>query len=182
MPKSALSDRLNDPANWKGTDDDNWLMRWRLYCKGWFAYGPRATEAWAKWREWPKTLFAIRSKQGGFRVETETWERDSAWDCIWSMRSLFNTDMYVYRDVSDLVGEYIPGYLSRVQYYTRWHFQIQWPFMVAFHVYFKAKDVPEYGQPRPDTTNKLFYFYFGAHRDGDKVFWFPSAFLGLTWK
>jgi hypothetical protein len=183
VPKSALSDRLNDPANWVGTDDDNWLMRWRLYCKGWFAYGPRATEAWAKWREWPKTLFAIRSKQGTFRLETETWERDSTIEGAYDETLIVNEDLYFFKSTScPDIDEITSAYLSRIQYYTRWHFQIQWPFMVAFHVYFKTKDVPEYGKPRPDTTNKLFYFYFGAHRDGDKCYWMPSAFLGLTWK
>jgi hypothetical protein len=183
MPKSALSPRLQDPANWTGTDDDNWLMRWRIPLKGLFAYGPRATEWWAKWREWPKTLFAIRARQGTFRVETETWERDSGWDCEYDVPYLVNEkQLFAWRNVNPMLVEFVEGYLSRVQYYTRWHFQIQWPFMVAFHFYFKAKDVPEYGKPRPELNNKLFYFYLGAHRDGDKVYWFPSAFMGLTWK
>lgn len=183
MPKSALSDRLNDPENWKDTDDDNWLMRWRIPLKGLFAYGPRATEWWAKWREWPITLFAVCGK-GGFRVETETWERDSSQDCIYAERILFNEKtLYVETPTTypDLIC-YSKGYLSRVQYYSRWHFAIQWPFLIQFHFYFKASDVPEYGKPRPPLKNKLFFFYLGAHRDGDKVYWWPSAFIGLTWK
>lgn len=182
MPRSALNERLNDPANWKGTDDDNWFMRWRIPLKGLFAYGPRATQWWAKWREYPKTLLAIRSRQGVFRAETEGWERDSSWDSVWDIRWLFNDDVYAYRELEVPIVEYKQGYLSRIQYYARWHFQIQWPFMIAFHFYFKAKDVPKYGEPRPNTDSKLFYFYFGAHRDSDKVYWFPSAFAGLVWK
>ena len=182
MPKSALSPRLLEAENWKGTDDDVWYMRWRIGLKYLFAYGPRATEWYAKWREYPKTLFAIRSKQGIFRVETEEWERDTAWDCAWDVNNLFNTDMYAYREMEAPVVEYKQGYLSRVQYYTRWSFQIQWPLMVAFHFYTKASDVPVYGQPRPDTDGKLWFVYFGAHRDADKVYWFPSAYLGRNWK
>jgi hypothetical protein len=182
MTKSALSERLQDPANWAGTDDDVWYMQWRIKLKWLFAYGPRATEWYAKWREFPKTLFAVRSNQGIFRIETEGWERDSSWDCAWDINCLFNTDLYAYRELYAPVIELTQGYLSRIQYYTRWSFQIQWPLMIAFHCYFRAKDVPVYGQPRPNLDNKLFFAYIGAHRDGDKVYWFPSAFIGLTWK
>lgn len=169
MPKSALPPRLLGAANWKGTDDDVWYMRWRIGFKYLFAYGPRATEWYAKWREYPKTLFALRSKQGFFRTETETWERDTARDGVDSRTVLVNTDMAVYVvEPLDLVSIY-PGYLSRVQYYTRWSFQIQWPLMIAAHFYPKAADVPEGDKPRPDTDGKLWFFYFGAHRDADKV-------------
>lgn len=160
MPKSALPERLQDPANWKGTDDDVWYMRWRIPLKGLFAYGPRATEKWARWREYPLTLFK-RKGRGDWRLEND--QEEMLWNGL--NRNLISSDYY----------------LSRVQYYTRWHFQIQWPFMIAFHFYFRAKDVMPYGT-RQNVDNKLFYFYFGAHRDTDKVYWFPSAFLGLTWK
>lgn len=182
MPKSALSPRLLDADNWKGTDDDIWYMRWRIKLKYLFAYGPRATEWWAKWREYPKTLFALRSKQGTFRVESETWERDSSWESEFVDTMIVNQDMWLGRPVDGYVEVFEQGYLSRIQYYTRWSFQIQWPLMVAFHWYWKAADVPVYGQPRPDTDGKLVFVYFGAHRDGDKVYWFPSAFLGRVWK
>jgi hypothetical protein len=184
MPKSALSERLLDANNWKGTDDDVWYMRWRIGLKYMYAYGPRATEWWAKWREWPKTILAVRSKQGVFRMESETWERDSAIEGAYEERVIENENMYMFKDIPELPGvvDVSRAYLSRIQYYTRWHFQIQWPFMVAFHFYFKAADVPEWGKPRPDTDGKLFYCYFGAHRDADKVYWFPSAFVGLVWK
>lgn len=182
MPKSALSPRLLEADNWKGTDDDVWYMRWRIKLKYLFAYGPRANEWWAKWREFPKTLFAVKAKDGYFRIETETWERDSSKDCAYDARYLFNENSW-HVDNSDPHCDVIsPGYLSRVQYYTRWSFQVQWPFMVAFHWYWKAADVPKWGEPRPDTDGKLVFVYFGAHRDGDKVYWFPSAFAGRVWK
>lgn len=183
MPKSALSDRLNDPTNWKGTDDDNWLMRWRIPLKGLFAYGPRATEWWARWREFPRTLLAIRSKQGGFRLETETWERDSVKEQIYTSTKIINSNLYMEIDTPHPnIIYYAKAYLSRVQYYTRWHFAIQWPFLIQFHFYFKAKDVQIFGHPREESKGKLFFFYLGAHRDADKVYWFPSAFIGLCWK
>lgn len=182
MPKSALPERLQDPAAWKGTDDDNKWMRWRIPLKGLFAYGPRAKEWWAKWREYPKTLFAIRSKQGLFRAESEGWEQDSAWDSVSSATKFVDTDIFV-TGISPQGLQFIQqGYLSRVQYYTRWHIQLQWPFMFAVHFYTRAADVPIQGLPRPDTDGKLWFFYFGAHRDADKVYWFPSAYLGRNWK
>lgn len=182
MPKSALSPRLLDADNWKGTDDDVWYLRWRIKLKYLFAYGPRATEWWAKWREYPKTLFAIRSKQGVFRVEAETWERDSAWEGQFVDTKIVNQDMWLSRPHDQFVETFEQGYLSRVQYYTRWSFQVQWPFMVAAHFYMRAADVPEYGKPRPDTDGKLWFFYIGTHRDADKVYWFPSAYIGSNWK
>lgn len=183
MSNSALPKRLQNPDTWKGTDDDNLWMRWRIPLKGLFAYGPRATEWWAKWREFPITLFAIRSKQGTFRVESEGWERDTAIEDRCDETLLMNDGWFVVRvNVHPDIELYQRGYLSRVQYYTRWSFQIQWPFMIAFHWYWKAADVPVYGQPRPDTDGKLIFGYFGAHRDADKVYWFPSAFLGRVWK
>lgn len=172
MAKSALSPRLLDADNWKGTDDDVWYMRWRIKLKYLFAYGPRATEWWAKWREWPITLFATWGK-GYLRLETESWERDSSRD-------------YVIEPPGDRRAVYnvrVSGaYLSRVQYYCRWHVQVQWPLMIAAHRYNSAADVPVYGEPRPDTDGKLWFFYVGAHRDADKVYWFPSAYLGRNWK
>lgn len=157
MPKSALPIRLQDPTNWTGTDDDVWYMRWRMGLKGLFAYGPRAKEWWAKWRRFPIILLKIKG-EGFWRYESDTTNEEIALD--------------------------ITPYLSRIQYWTRWHLQIQWPFLIAFHIYFKKKDVMSCQQQgwQVNTTNKLLYMYFGAHRDGDVVYWFPSAFLGLTWK
>lgn len=182
MPKSALPERLLDVDNWKGTDDDVWYMRWRIKLKYLFAYGPRATEWWARWREFPKTLFAIRSKEGTFRTESEGWERDTTWESEYVDTKIVNDDMWLGRSVNGYVEVFERGYLSRVQYYTRWSFQVQWPFMIAIHRYDSGVEIPKFGQPRPDTDGKLWFAYFGAHRDGDKVYWFPSAYLGRNWK
>lgn len=83
-------------------------------------------------------------------------------------------------------GDPITGepYISRIQYYQRWHFAIHWPFLITFHFYFKASDVPQtqYAKLGDFLDNKLFYFYLGTHYDQDAVYWCPSAYLGLTWK
>lgn len=169
-PLDALPDNLRpdkNPDAWKGTDNDTWLMRWTLKYVGWQAYGPRASEWWAKWRKYPATLFALFGK-GFIRFEND--EADI------SMSS--DDRKYAFRQVW---GE--PWYLSRVQYYLRWHIQLQWPLMLGFHFYFRAKDVPTPGQDHGDNlSNKLFFFYIGAHRDADQVYWCPSLYVGLTWK
>lgn len=170
MPLSALPERLQDPNAWKGTDMDNIFQRWIIknpWIHGLFAYGPRAKEWWGRWREIPIVLFAIRGK-GQWR-----WEYTNG---LFEMTEGSTT--LTKKDSDNVIYNY---YLSRVQYFTRWHFQIQWPFVVSFHFYFSQKSVPTF-PTRTDTDNKLFYCYFGAHRDSDQIYWFPSAFLGLTWK
>jgi hypothetical protein len=143
MPWSALPEHLNSPEKWGGTDDDKWWMRWRLQIKGWFAYGPRAT-GWAKWREWPVTLFKLGDNSG--------WR--------------YEDDLRIYYIKNVEVGD-AKVYLSRIQYLKTWHIQLQWPLFFACHFYI---------------GKKLIYFYIGASRDADKVYWFPAAFIGTTWK
>jgi hypothetical protein len=158
MPLSALPPRLQAEENWKGTDDDVWYMRWRIPLKGLFAYGPLATESWAHWREYPKVLF-VRHGKGSLR-----WESDIGNECICPAFE------------SPACGN-VPMYLSAIQYWTKWHFQISWPFFVAFHFYFD--EVPTYAN-RAD-NKRVLYFRFGARRDADRVYWFPSLFLGGSW-
>jgi len=71
MPWSALPEHLNSPEKWAGTDDSKvpW-MNWRLKVKGWFAYGPRATQWWARWKTPPVCLFKIGGA-GAWRYETD---------------------------------------------------------------------------------------------------------------
>lgn len=59
------------------------------------------------------------------------------------------------------------GYVSRIQKWCKWHVQLQWPLFFACHINIKGKPL---------------YFYLGAHRDADKVYWIPSAYIGLKWK
>lgn len=166
MPLSALPPWIKDQAEGTTTDWNNSIQKkWK---KSWFAYGPRATESWAKWREWPITLFALFGK-GPARFEGEGWERDSGFQEGARMGHLWRFDpakMKLFR----------PVYLSAIQYWAKWHIQIQWPFFIAFHYYIDS--VPKY--PEPSANKRVFYFRFGCRRDADKVYWFPSIFIGLT--
>lgn len=162
-PWDALPEHINEPSEWKNTDDDKvWWMRWRLKIKGWFAYSYRSKYWWARWRRTPKVLFAIKGA-GPWR---------------------FENDRFDYMGEELKFAEVSPGwYLSRIQYYCRWHFKIMWPLFIAGHVYPKAADVPKPGEPVGDAQDgKLYQAYAGAARDADQVYWFPSAAAGKVWK
>lgn len=182
MPLSALPEHLQDVENHFPDDDQygtNWFGRlYRAYqkkTKTWFCFSYRCTEWWARWRRFPKVLFALKGT-GPFRFETDEW------DSVYYASHMFNEYVWAYRDIDDKLGEYKEGYLSRIQYYTRWHLAVQWPLMISFHFYPKAEDVPVYGQPRPELDGKLWYFYWN-HFDADMIYWmFTSIFLGRVWK
>lgn len=166
MPLSALPEHLQDVENHFPDDDQygtNWfgrLYRWyQKTTKTWFCFSYRCTEWWARWRKYPKVIFAIGG-DGLWRYESE------------------EMDMTSYNQLKTGNG----WYLSRVQYYKQWHFAVQWPLMVSFHRYDHADDVPIPGFPRPDSDGKLWFFYWN-HFDGDLVYWMlTSIFLGRNWK
>jgi hypothetical protein len=163
-PWDALPEHIDEPGEWAGTDDDTWLMRWRLKIKGWFAYSYRSRYWWARWRKTPIVLFAVRGK-GLWRFENDVNDLT----CV-DLNPCWKSDER-------------PFYLSRVQYYCRWHFKIMWPLFIAGHVYPKAADVPKPGEPVGDAQDgKLYQAYAGAARDADQVYWFPSAATGKVWK
>lgn len=115
MPWSALPEHLNTPEKWNGKDDDDhWYTRWRKQVKGWFAFGPRSTEKWARFREYPKTLAALRGK-GDWRVE-------SALDAF-----MIEVDRLL------VIPQARYAYLSRVQYWCDWHVGLQWPLFLHGH-------------------------------------------------
>lgn len=172
--KNAMPPWIKDTAEGTNTDWNNPIQKY--WKKSWFSYGPRAESGWAKWREYPKTLLALFGK-GSLRLETETWERDSSTDAVFPVETIRNKELHFVAPDETLK----PAYLSAIQYYCRWHIAIQWPLHIQFHYYFKESSVPVYGQPRGEMNNKLFYFRLGARRDGDKVYWTPSVFVGLTW-
>lgn len=143
MPWSALPPHINEPNEWDGKDDDDhWYTSWRKQVKGWFAFGPRATEWWARWRELPITLFAV------FGPGESRWEND-----FMAIRAE-NAPVILFDPTS--------FYLSRVQYWCKWHIQIQWPLFICVH----------YGG---------WMGYIGFKRDADKVYW-AALYLGRTWK
>lgn len=172
MPLSALPDHLNSREEIEAAfpDDsqygDNWFGRFYRWLnkatKTWFAFSYRCTEWWARWRKYPKVLFAVGGK-GLWRYEYQNGVL--LFDKI---RTVFN-------------GGYTP-YLSRVQYYKRWHFSIQWPLLISFHFYPKASDVPKPTESLLNTDGKLWFFYWN-HFDADLVYWMvTSMFLGTRWK
>lgn len=178
MPSSAMPEHLNSKEEIEAAfpDDsqygDSWFgrlyKRYQKFSKTWFAFSFRSPEWWATVKKYPKVLFAVGSKES-WRVETDYGE-------VFTFVPTFMRD-----------GEY----LSRVQYYKRWHFAIQltvWekiPFvfpMISFHWYPKASDVPAYGQPRPELDGKLWFAYWG-HFDADLIHWLlTSGYLGRNWK
>lgn len=176
MPLSAMPEHLNSQEEIDAAfpDDsqygtDTWSGRvYKWYnkkTKTWFAFSYRCTEWWARWRKYPKVLFAIAG-DGFWRFESENGDSTISTDGKW----------YILNE------DFGSDYLTRIQYYTRWHFSIQWPLMVTFHVYFKKKDVPVPGEPRQDLDDKLLFFYWN-HFDADLVYWMvTSGYLGRNWK
>lgn len=182
MPISAMPGHLDSNEEIDGAfpDDEQFgtttwygrLYRWyNKTTKTLFAFSYRCTEWWAKTKKYPMIAFAIRGK-GDWRFETETGDYVGGYWAIamWQPQH---------------------GYLSRIQYYTRWHFAIQltvwdkipliFP-MVSFHFYPKAADVPIVNEPRPELDGKLWFAYWG-HFDADLIHWLlTSGYLGRNWK
>lgn len=180
MPISAMPEHLNSKEEIEAAfpDDSQYGDSWfgRLYkryqkaTKTQFAFSYRCTERWAKWRKFPKVLLAIGGKAAWrFEAHAETELGITSAELYTPHKTIINRDF----------GNY---YLSRIQYYKRWHLSIQWPLMITFHFYFRAKDVPVYGVERPDTDGKLLFAYWG-HFDSDLVYWMiTSIFVGTGWK
>lgn len=173
MPKSALPPHLQDiEANFE--DDKQFGYGWfgRLYTrinqvsKTWFAFSYRCTERWARWRKYPKVLFLVWGK-GYVRLEGPAE--------VIPVEPPYNRRIVVNTGFEDL-------YLSRIQYWCRWHFAIQWPLMFSFHFYPKAEDVPKPWDTLSDLDGKVWFAYWG-HFDADLVYWMvTSMYLGRNWK
>jgi hypothetical protein len=150
-PWSALPDHLNphkNPKAWIGTDTE-----WKRWLKGLFAFGPRAKEEWARFRELPITLFKSGG-EGFWRYEDSTGSKQ-------------------------FTHQYAFSYLSRIQPWIRWSVFLNWPLFFHFHVIYRKKDVLKYPETDTDELNigKAFVFDAGFKRDGDSVYWL-TAFLG----
>lgn len=175
MPRSALPPHLNDPEEIENAfpDDSQYGNGWfgKAYrwfnkkTKTWFAFSYRCTEWWARWRKYPKVLFAIKGK-GKWRVEFV--DKQDLGNNTHSSEIIFN-DTFAYG-----------GYLSRIQPYSKWHFAILWPFIINSH-YLKG-EVPEYvpGEPYPDLDGRYLNFYWN-HFDADLVYWMlTSVYVGTN--
>lgn len=133
--------------------------------KPWGAFGPRSKFAWARWRNNPVTVLAIGGK-GPWRGESDYAGERTGNEGNW----------IGWHDMA-------PYYLSRIQYWKRWHLAINWPLQVTFHIYWRAEDVPVYPNHPKDTTIKDMVFGYGPiHRDADRVYWLLSFFFGGAWK
>lgn len=190
MPRSAMPEHLNDQEEIDNAfpDDSQYgdsffgrIYRWyNKKTKTWFAFSYRCTEWWARWRKYPKVLFAIKSKDGYFRIETDNPRGPG--DCAYDARYLFNESVWHVDNSDPHTDVFSEGYLSRIQYWCRWHFAIQWPLMVSFHFYPKSSDVPKYGEIRPELDGKVVFGYWN-HFDADLVYWMiTSGYLGRNWK
>lgn len=154
MCNLALPENLRSESAWRHHDNDRWYSWWyQKFMIRYGVFGPRDPHKWHKWREWPITLFAIRGP-GTWRMEDDVDVIPIGNDKDRQMGLLFNFSKKGL-------------YLSRCQKWSDWSIQIQWPFFVAIHVYIGQKPL---------------FFYGGSHRDSDRVYWFPSAFCGRTWK
>jgi len=171
MPISAMPEHLNSKEKIEAAfpDDSQYgdslfgrlYKRYQKVTKTWFAFSYRCTEWWAKWRKYPIVLFGVKGA-GPWRFEHEG--------------GYFVEENVKFIRLTKL------AYLSRIQYYTRWHFAIQWPLMISFHFYLRAEDVPIYGRPRPESDDGLWFGYWN-HYDADNVYWMlTSAYLGKRWK
>lgn len=145
-----LPEHINDPLEWIGKDDDDhWYTQWKKSIKGLFAYHWLKKHWFGSLRKFPVTLFAV------FGKGESRWEND-----FMALRSTPNTVVWYFPPKNGF-------YLSRVQYYCQWHFQIAWPLFICFSF--------KYGR------TGVVMGYIGMKRDGD-CFWFPSVFLGNGWK
>jgi hypothetical protein len=193
MPRCALPDHLDekeeienafpDDSQYKGFFGNLW-KRWNKMTKAWDAWGPRCPQGIAfsmwppwimlrKWREVPTIIFAMKG-QGPWRLESDgvpSVSMETPGEKFWFFPRLETS-------AASIMTKF---YVSRIQYWTRWHVQIQWPLFICFHWYKDAKDVLPTGS-NEDRDGKLIMGYIGAKRDADKVFWYVAAFFGKCFK
>jgi hypothetical protein len=192
--KTALSARLNDPATWKGTDDDVWYMRWRIRIKAWFAFSHRSPEGiafsfvffpltylmpftiwftgWSWWYLFPSIVIPVTRK---WRMKPKVlWGKK--WGGYWRWESVGNlpdgsTATDDPRNFDSMETDF---YLSRIQPWTRGAIIIFWPLCGVVHFFPKKEDVgtPDRLMHRRESE---WYFYRGWHFDDDLTFWGDGA-------
>jgi hypothetical protein len=122
-PWSALPEHLNSPEEWDGKDDDKTglLGKFRKKYKGWFAFGPRATEKWARFRTFPIVLIALRGT-GFWRTEDDRLPAERGEPQRLLIWRVMDWNAYGHQ-----------CYVPRVQYWNKWHFALQWPLFLHAH-------------------------------------------------
>lgn len=163
MPKSAIPKHVLD-RDWKGTDNDNWLMRLKKKVQYLVAAGPNVPSGFWKWREMPLTVFAMRSQYGWFRLENTDGSKvgPRSTTIITLNQDLFVNGMI---DPDD-------AYISRIQPWCRWGIVLQWPLFFNCWFIYRKRDVVS--PPRYKSAfgiKKMATFGIGFKRDGDKVYW-----------
>ena len=154
MPKSAL------PEGFDNSQKGDWnFWPFRYLKPSLTAFGPRCTERWAKWREFPIRLF-FRGK-GAVR-----WENTDG-----SVTGIGTATQYT------VVGNFKAGqlYISAIQYWCKWHVQIQWPLFFAAHYY--LDELPVF--PARAGERRVLSVRIGARRNADGFYDFPSAYIGI---
>lgn len=166
MPKSAIPKHVLE-RDWKGTDNDSWLMRLKKKIQYVFAAGPNVPSGFWKWREYPITLIVMRGA-GELR-----YENSDGTDFAVSMEKT-NFHYRLFRSLSEY-----DLYLSRIQPWCRWHISLQWPLFFNCHFIYRAKDVVKYPEYKSAFgIKKMFTFGIGFKRDGDKVYWLTANLGG----
>lgn len=143
---------------------------WKKLAKPWEAFGPLSRFAWARWREIPITLFAIKG-EGRWRFERDynPEQPDAVLEMALNDRKR--------------IAKFPGWYLSRIQYWTRWHLAVNWPLQVTFHMYWRDADVPAFPERNGKMTIKdMVYVYGPTHRDADKIYWILSFVFGGDFK
>lgn len=208
MPKCALNEDTNDPSDWEGTDDDNLWMRWRIKCKGWFAFANRCPAGvtvtliffpllyslpftiwftgWSWWYLFPVLVIPVARKWRLMPTTIIAIRGKGAWrlentDSKFIVPNELSPTMLFPRLETTVAGAMTPFYLSRVQRWCRWHLAIQWPFLIQGHFYLKVADVPTPATEH-DTDGQLVNGYRGWHRDEDQIYWGDGAFFGTVFK
>lgn len=127
-----LPEHLDSPEEWAGKDDS----------KHWYTDWRRYVKGWFAFsfnQRMPRVIWAIKAKAGLWRYECDLYDRYEY--------ALINSKGW---------------YLSRVQYLSKWHVQLQWPLFFAGHV-------------------GKWQWYVGLKRDADKIFWL-ALYCGRCWK
>lgn len=208
LSRCALHSEIDDPAEWKGTDDDVWYMRWRLYVKHWFAFANRCPQGldltlvffpglfllpftiwftgWSWWYLFPVGVLSVCRKWRLLPTTVFAIRGPGLWRLENSNSSTIvslnaTRVLFFPRLETSYMSVMTPFYLSRVQRWTRWHVRLDWPFFLSAHWYFKASDVPTPTNEH-DTDGLLINGYRGWHRDEDEIFWGDSGFVGGVWK
>jgi len=204
MPKCALNQDTDDPSDWVGTDDDNWLMRWRIKKKHWFAFANRCPPGltwtivflpglylfpflvwftgWSWWYLFPIAVIPVARKWRLLPTTVVAIKSGGPWrlentDSKYIIAMETSNFVFMPRWETSAASVITPFYLSRIQKLCRWHVAIQWPFLIQFHWYWKEKDVPLLND-NPDVDGKYFGGYRGWHRDEDEIYWGDGAALG----